>query len=76
MALSHNQDELVTQKKTYAGWLDGSTPSSVFTLNDKVRAMIINSLVSTTQENVRNTNFTSTYGLVPFSIRLPESHGL
>ena len=56
----------MTQKNTDAGWLDSGTPPSLFTLNGKLHAMISNYLVSEIQENISNTNFTSTYILDPF----------
>ena len=45
----HDQRESVTQNKTDAEWLYDSTPTSVFTLNDQVLAVISTSLVSAIQ---------------------------
>ena len=66
MALSCDTRELLTCKKTAAGWLDGGTPPTIVTLNEKRRSVISNSLVSAIKANIGNYNFTYTSGLVPF----------
>ena len=66
MSLTRNQHKSVSHNKTDAGWLDGVTPLSGFNLNEKGRAMIGISLVSTLQDNIINNNFTYTYGLIQF----------
>ena len=64
MALSCDQRESVTRKKTVARWLDGGAPSSGFTLNYQGRDMVSNSPVSNIKAKTSNSNCTYTSGLV------------
>ena len=64
MGLYIHQRKSVTWKKTAAGWLDGSTPTYVFTLNAQGRSVIVTSLVRYLKENTSYSKSNSTYGLV------------
>ena len=65
MALSRDQRESVTWKKTDAGWFYGVTPPYRLTLNEKKFSVINTSLISAIHENISNSKFNSTSGLFP-----------